>query len=88
MSKRTRLDIYDEYPSDAIDSAINQWIHDRQQREILHYKLVDGLTYEEIADLLTKETGRFISEKTIQRKVYKAENKLFPNLQIVYHKNL
>lgn len=88
MGKRTRLDIYDEYPSDAIDEAINQWIHDRQQREILHYKLVDGMTYEEIADLLTKQTGQFISEKTVQRKVYKAESKLFPRLQIVYHRPL
>ena len=82
MSK-TRLEIYEDYPSDAIDAAINQWIHNRLHRLILHYKLVDGYTYEQTAELVTKDTGQYISSETVKRKVYKAESKLFPNLEII-----
>lgn len=86
MSKRTRLEIYDDYPSDIIDEAINSWIKDKRQRQILHYKLVDNLTYDEIASIMRNADGRYRDIKTVQRAVYKAESKLFPNLQIIYHR--
>ncbi len=81
---RKRLEIYDDFPPDIIDEAIKACIKDRIQRMILHYKLVDNYTYEEIGDVLNKEIGRYVSDKTAQRKVYKAESILFPQLQIIY----
>lgn len=84
---RYRLEIYDDYPPEVIDKAIDACIKDRLHRLILHYKLIDNYTYEEIGDVLKKETGRYISDRTAKRWVYQAEEKLFSQLQIVYHKN-
>ena len=81
---RKRLEIYDDFPPDIIDEAINSCIKDRLQRMILHYKLVDGYTYEEIGEVLTKANERYVSDRTAKRKVYKAEKKLYSQLQIIY----
>jgi hypothetical protein len=51
---------------------------------ILHYKLVDGYTYEEIGEVLAKANERYVSDRTAKRKVYKAEKKLYSQLQIIY----
>lgn len=88
MGKRTRLEIYDDYPNDMIDDAINRWINNKLHRMILHYILVDGYTYEKTAELIEQETGQFISYKTVQRQVYAAEKRLYPRLDIVYHGKL
>lgn len=82
---RERLKIYDPFPPDMIDAAINVCIKDRIQRIILHYKLIDNYTYEELSEVLEKELGRPITDRTIKRKVYQAESKLFPQLEIVYN---
>jgi len=82
---RERLKIYDPFPPDMIDAAIKACIKDRIQRIILHYKLVDKYTYEELSEVLEKELGRPITDRTIKRKVYEAESKLFPQLQIIYN---
>lgn len=55
-----------------IDAAIKACIKDRIQRIILHYKLVDKYTYEELSEVLEKELGRPITDRTIKRKVYEA----------------
>ena len=82
---RERLKIYDPFPPDMIDAAIKACIKDRVQRMILHYKLVDKYTYEELTEVLEKELGHSIADKTIKRKVYEAESKLFPQLEIYYN---
>ena len=84
---RQRLEIYDNYPPEIIDKAINACIKDRLQRLILHYKLVDNYTYEEIGEVLQNATGRYISDRTAKRKVYKAESKLFAQCEIIYNVN-
>lgn len=81
---RKRLEIYDDFPPDIIDEAINACIKDRLQRLILHYKLVDNYSYEEIGEAMKEATGRYVSDRTAKRKVYKAESTLFPQLQIIY----
>ncbi|MBP5709678.1 MAG: hypothetical protein J6W84_01740 [Bacteroidales bacterium] len=73
--KNTRLNIYDEFPNSVIDAAIEEWIHDERHRRILHYKLVDGMTYERIADI------EEMSPKGVQKIVYAAEHKLFKHLK-------
>lgn len=82
--KKTRLDIYNDYPNSLIDEAINEWIHDERYRIVLHAKLVDGKTFEEIAEMDLPGNRRY-SPKQIQNIVYNAECKLFPHLKIVYH---
>ena len=82
---RERLKIYDPFPPAMIDAAITACIKDRIQRLILHYKLVDKYTYEELSEMLEKETGKPMTDRTVKRKVYKAEAKLFPQLEIMYN---
>lgn len=74
--KKTHLDIYNDFANSQIDAAINEWIHSERDRLILHYKLVDGYTYEHIAEILD------MSPKRIQKIVYSAEDRLFRHLEI------
>ena len=75
--KKTRLDIYSDYANSQIDAAINEWIHSERDRRILHLKLVDGLTYERIAEIMD------MSQKRIQKIVWDAEDRLFRHLEFV-----
>ena len=84
---RYRLEIYDDYLPEEIDKAINACIKDRFHRLILHYKLIDNYTYEEIGDILKEKTGRYISDRTAKRWVYQAEKRLFSQLQVIYRKS-
>ena len=81
---KRHLDIYNNFSNDEIDVAINAWIHKEQHRLILHYKLIDGYTYEETAERITKDTGKYISTDSVKRAVYKAEKALFKHLHIKY----
>ena len=78
--KRTRLSIYDDFTSDAIDETINKWVHDERKRLVLHYKLVDGKTFEQIAEIMD------LSPKGGQKIVYDAEYQLFSHLKVTYHR--
>ena len=84
MGKRTRLEIYDPYPADAIEAAINKWVKHHLHRKILHYILVDGYTYEETANLIAKDTGVIYDAKKMYRTITDAENTLFPYLKVTY----
>ena len=85
MGKRTRLDIYNDYPSNEIAKAIDMWIKDYKQRRILYYKLVIGHTFDKTAELVSADMGYNVDIKTVKRQVYKAESTLFPHLEIQYH---
>lgn len=74
--KKIHLDPYDERASEQIDEAINQWIHKEKYRRILHLKLIDGLTYEEVAEIVD------MSPKGVQKIVYRAEDTLFRHLDL------
>lgn len=74
--KRIRLNPYSERASDDIEQAINQWIHNERNREILKLKLLDGLTYEQVAERVD------MSPKGVQKIVYKAEDILFRHLDL------
>ena len=68
--KKTRLGIYESYPNSKIEAGIAEWIKHERDRRILRDKLIDGLTYEAIAE---KEE---MSPKRVQDIVYAAETKL------------
>ena len=76
--KKIRLDIYDDFSNSQIDAAINEWIKSERDRRVLHLKIIDGLTYERIAEIMD------MSPKGIQKIVWKAEDKLFKHLEIKY----
>lgn len=80
--KKTRLNIYDDFASSQIDTAINEWIHNERDRKILHYKLIDGYTYERIAEIFD------MSPRRIEKIVYGAEDRLFRHLEIVINKDI
>ena len=80
--KKTRLDIYDEFANSQIDAAIAEWIHSERDRRALHYKLIDGYTYEQIAEILD------MSPRQIQKIVYRAEDRLFRHLEISIAKDM
>lgn len=57
-----------------LEHYIDEWIHSERDRKILKRRLIDGITYEKLAeefDLSVRHT------KTI---VYKAEEKLFKHI--------
>ena len=83
--KHTRLSIYDDFSNDHIDATINKWVHDERKRLVLHYKLVDGLTYDEIAEIPLPHKrhpeGIRLSVKRIQDIVFEARKTVYPHLK-------
>lgn len=83
--KHTRLSIYDNFTNEKIDDTINKWVHDERKRLVLHYKLVDGLTYDEIAAIPLPHKrhpeGIKLSIKRIQDIVFEARNTVYPHLK-------
>ena len=75
--KKTRLDVYSDYANSQLDTAINEWIHSERDRRILHLKLIDGFTYERIAEIMD------MSPKRIQKIVWSAEDRLFRHLELL-----
>ena len=76
--KHTRLNVYDDCPNSLIDEAISEYVHSERDRRILRYKLIDGLTYERIAEI------EDMSPRRIQNIVYSAEDRLFRHLKIAH----
>lgn len=67
-------DKLEDISNSEIDHLIDEWIHSERDRKVLHLRLVDGLTYERIADRMD------MSVRAIKNIVYKAEAKLFKHL--------
>ena len=64
-------DIIDDKPRKEWEELIEQWVHDEQGRYILTRNLLDGISYERIAEELD------ISRATVYLKYKKWEPKLF-----------
>ena len=83
--RHTRLNIYDDFSNEQIDATINKWVHDERKRLVLHYKLVDGLTYDEIAAIKLPHKrhpdGISYSIKRIQDIVFEARKTVYPHLK-------
>ena len=65
----------DNITNSEIDNLISEYIHSERDRKILHLRLIDGFTYEKIAD---KED---MSVRQIKNIVYRAEAKLFKHIK-------
>lgn len=49
-------DSFNHLPSSEINRLIDEWIHDRRNREVLRLALLDNLTYEEISEEVSLST--------------------------------
>lgn len=65
---------WDNITNSQIDHLISEYIHSEKYRRVLHFRLVDGYTYERIADEM------LMSVRQIKNIVSKAEAKLFKHL--------
>lgn len=60
-----------DLPRSELEVLIDQWIMKKRDRDILKSRLLDGLTYEAIAEQYE------LSDRHVKRIVYKAEDRLF-----------
>lgn len=63
-----------DYSRSELTEAIEEWVLNQRHREILKSRLIDGLTFEELAE------KHDMSVRQIKRIVYKAQEVLFRHL--------
>lgn len=63
-----------EYTNSQISYLIDEYIHSERDRNILKRRLIDGLTYEKLAEEFD------LSVRNIKKIVYKCEDTLFSHL--------
>ena len=72
-----------EYTNSQIRGLIEEYIHSERDREILVYRLIHGLTYEQIVcRYQDAHPGNYISIDTVKRVIHKSESKLFSHLSM------
>lgn len=62
------------YTNTEIKHLIDEYLHSERHREIMKRRLIDGLTYAELAEEFNYST------RQMQRIVYKLQNELFKRL--------
>ena len=60
-----------EYSNSQIAGLIDEWIHSERDRAILKRRLIDGMTFEQLAEEFD------MSVRQIKRIVYKCSDSLF-----------
>ena len=63
-----------EYSNSQIRDVIAEWIHNERDRRILERRLVDGTTFERLAEEFD------MSDRQMRRIVYKLQEQLFKHL--------
>lgn len=63
-----------EYTNSQISQLIDEYIHSERNRKILKRRLIDGVTYERLAEEFD------LSVRNIKKIVYKCEDTLFSHL--------
>ena len=66
--------------TDYLVELIRQYIHNRIDRRMLVLRLLDGETFERIADIIYAEEGFRPDEKTVRTHIHKGETILFKHL--------
>ena len=69
-----KMELYNLSRSDW-ENLIDEWIFNEREREILKRRLLDGLTFEQLAEEFN------YSDKNIQRIIYKCTAKLFKKIK-------
>lgn len=65
-----------DYSRSDIEHAIDEWILNEKYRAIMKRRLIDGITYEWLADEFQMSTSQ------IKRIVYKCEDRIFKHLPL------
>jgi DNA-directed RNA polymerase specialized sigma24 family protein len=63
-----------EYTNSQIEYLISEYIHSKRNREILHLRLIDGLTYEQISESVD------MSVRQVKNIIYKEQDKVFRHM--------
>ena len=63
-----------EYTNSQIREVIEEWIHNDRDRTILSLRLIEGRTFEQIAEQVD------MSDRQVRRIVYKLQEQLFKHL--------
>ena len=66
-----------DYDSDVAIELIWKWIHDKVDRRMLYLRLIDGYTFQKIANAIHEEEGILFEEKTVRTRVNKGERIVF-----------
>ena len=68
-----------DYTTDQITELIKQHIHNKLDRRMLYWRLVDGDTFEKILDRVFNEEG-IRTVKTVRNRIHKGEEVLFKHI--------
>lgn len=60
-----------KFPRSVIEGLINEWIFSERDRKLLKRRLLDGITYENLAEEFD------LSVRQVKTIVYKCEDKLY-----------
>lgn len=63
-----------EYSNSQIREIIAEWIHSERDRRLLERRLIDGVTFERLAEEFD------MSDSQVKRIVYKLQQQLFKHL--------
>lgn len=65
-----------DYTNSEIQHIIEEWIHSKKDREILHLRLIDGLTIEELAERFDR------SPRQMQRIINRLQTIVFLHISL------
>lgn len=65
-----------EYTNTEVQHIIDEWIHSEKERNILHRRLIDGLTVEELAEEFDR------SPRQMQRIINKLQTIVFLRISL------
>lgn len=71
--------ILPEYETDQAIELIRQHIHNKLDRKMLYWRLIDGDTFEAILDKVFDEEG-IRTVKTVRNRIHKGEEILFKHI--------
>lgn len=69
-----------EYDIDIVAELIRRYIHNIEDRDMLVWRLDDGRTFSQIAQMIQTKYGVLYEEKTIRERVHKGEEIVFRHL--------
>lgn len=69
------FDFVKDYSADHISAVIDQWIKSARNRAIMKSKLIDGLTFEQVAEEYK------LSDRYVKTLIYSLEMQVFEHLE-------
>lgn len=69
-----------EYDIDIVAELIRRYIHNIEDRDMLVWRLDDGRTFGQIAQMIHEKYGVLYEEKTIRKRVHNGEKIVFRHL--------